>query len=258
LAAALDAEACEIYSDVDGIYNADPRVVLDAKRLETITYDEMLTLARHGARVMNADAVAYARQEGIALFAKSAHGPTDQSGTIIRLDPPTDPPVITGIAQRSDAWRLSLRSDRTEHDASSSLSWLPLFLRAELYPDHCQATGQPSTGLDLIFTEENHPGLNRRLQEIDLPEGVRVASLTAIETVTLAGHAIPEHASLFQSMLDVAQKEAGPVLSGLLIEPLAITFMLDRTVALQEGTTGVHAASLSKAFHKNFLSPTHG
>lgn len=73
LAAALGAEACEIYSDVDGIFSTDPRVVPDAHKLEDITYEEMQELARMGAKVLNATAVEFARRSGIALYARSTH-----------------------------------------------------------------------------------------------------------------------------------------------------------------------------------------
>src|SRR5437660_393652 len=66
LAAALAAEYCEICSDVDGVYSADPRVVPDARRLDEISYDEMQELAEHGAKVLNAQAVEWARRAGIA------------------------------------------------------------------------------------------------------------------------------------------------------------------------------------------------
>lgn len=85
LAGALGAEVCEIYSDVDGIFTSDPRVVLDAQRLEQITSDEMLELARHGARVLNAEAVAYARRNKVALHARSAHHERSK-GTVVRPD----------------------------------------------------------------------------------------------------------------------------------------------------------------------------
>jgi aspartate kinase len=80
LAAALQAEACEIYSDVDGIYSSDPRVVPSAQRLEEISYEEMQELARLGAKVLNATAVEFARRAGIALYAKSTHK-ADSQGT---------------------------------------------------------------------------------------------------------------------------------------------------------------------------------
>jgi aspartate kinase len=82
LAAALGAEACEIYSDVDGVFTSDPRVVASANKLESITYEEMQEMARLGAKVLNADAVEFARRKGIALYARSTHQP-DSRGTRI-------------------------------------------------------------------------------------------------------------------------------------------------------------------------------
>jgi len=82
LAAALGAEACDIYSDVDGIFSADPRIVPSATKLAEVGYEEMQELARQGARVLNAQAVEFARQKGIALHAKSTFGGGE--GTAIR------------------------------------------------------------------------------------------------------------------------------------------------------------------------------
>ncbi len=83
LAAALGAEACEIYSDVDGVYSADPRVVVDAHQLETLSYEEMQEMARSGARVLNEEAVEFARRAQIALYARST-GDQGAKGTVIR------------------------------------------------------------------------------------------------------------------------------------------------------------------------------
>ena len=75
LAAALSAEYCEICSDVDGVYSADPRVVPEAKRLDAIGYDEMQELAEHGAKVLNAQAVEWARREKIIIYARATGSP---------------------------------------------------------------------------------------------------------------------------------------------------------------------------------------
>ncbi len=74
LAAALNAESCEIYSDVDGIFSADPRVVPEARKLEALSYDEMQELASAGAKVLNAQAVEFAKAKGIVILARTAHG----------------------------------------------------------------------------------------------------------------------------------------------------------------------------------------
>ncbi len=81
LAASLGAD-CEIYSDVDGVYTADPRVVESPRRLDEISYEEMQELARAGAKVLNADAVEFAREKGIAIHARATAGSTAQ--TVVR------------------------------------------------------------------------------------------------------------------------------------------------------------------------------
>lgn len=85
LAGALGAEACEIYSDVDGVYTADPKVVLDARKIDAISASEMLDLAQHGAKVLHDEAIAYARRHDIALYAKATAKP-ESPGTLVRPD----------------------------------------------------------------------------------------------------------------------------------------------------------------------------
>lgn len=109
LAAALGAEGCEIYSDVDGVYSADPRVVLDARRLDAMSHDEMLALARGGAKVLAADAVAYARLHGVALYARATQHTGNE--TVVRLDLPEDRPWISGVASRPHCVVLEVAGD---------------------------------------------------------------------------------------------------------------------------------------------------
>ncbi len=94
LAGALGAEWCEICSDVDGVYSADPRVVPEAVRLERMSLDELLALARGGARVLAADAVAYAHANGIELLLSQTDGPA--RGTRIQVG--ALPPRVAAIA----------------------------------------------------------------------------------------------------------------------------------------------------------------
>jgi len=98
LAAALGA-TCEIYSDIEAVYTADPKVVLDARRLTELSYEEMLELSRHGARVLNADAVEFARRAGIAVFTKSTFEP-DREGSVVRVNPPLEHRPVLGVTGR--------------------------------------------------------------------------------------------------------------------------------------------------------------
>lgn len=85
LAAALAAEYCEICSDVDGVYSADPRVVPEARRLDEISYDEMQELAEHGAKVLNAQAVEWAKKEKITIYARATGSPAGGDGNQTRV-----------------------------------------------------------------------------------------------------------------------------------------------------------------------------
>ncbi|GAA4910018.1 aspartate kinase [Stackebrandtia albiflava] len=105
LAAAMAADACEIYTDVDGVYSADPRIVPDAKRIDQITYEEMLELAACGAKILHLRAVEYARRSGIPLRVRSSY--SNKPGTLISgsmEDLPVEQALITGVAHdRSEA-----------------------------------------------------------------------------------------------------------------------------------------------------------
>ncbi len=107
LAAALSAEACEIFSDVDGVFSADPRVVPEARQLEAVGYDQMQELASAGARVLNAQAVEWAKANGIVLHALHAHAPG--RGTRVEGLPSGQPPV-TAVASEVDLLVLSVRT----------------------------------------------------------------------------------------------------------------------------------------------------
>jgi aspartate kinase len=105
LAAALDADVCEIYTDVDGIYSADPRIVPDARLLEAIAYEEMLEMAACGAKVLHLRAVEYARRYNVPLRVRSSYN--DKPGSLVTgsiEEIPMEKAIITGVAHdRSEA-----------------------------------------------------------------------------------------------------------------------------------------------------------
>jgi aspartate kinase len=112
LAAALDAEACEIYSDVEGVCSADPRVVPDAARLAELSYEEMQELAEAGAKVLNAQAVEFAKEKGIVIYARSTHGGPGE--TVVRKFPPRAPGRVVGIASETGLVVLTTRAGRLD------------------------------------------------------------------------------------------------------------------------------------------------
>lgn len=104
LAAALHADECEICSDVDGVYSADPRQVADAHRLDALSVDEALALARNGAKVLYEEAVAWARSAGVVVRASATTG--DGPGTVIRPEP--IPPRLVAVTTDLQLGRLPL------------------------------------------------------------------------------------------------------------------------------------------------------
>jgi len=105
LAAALDADVCEIYTDVDGVFSADPRIVPNARTLDTITYEEMLEMAASGSRVLMLRCVEYARRYGVPVHVRSSY--VDKTGTIVTgsiEELSMEQAMITGVAHdRSEA-----------------------------------------------------------------------------------------------------------------------------------------------------------
>ena len=105
LAAALHADVCEIYTDVDGVFTADPRIVPNAAKLDTITYEEMLEMAASGAKVLMLRCVEYARRYGVPVHVRSSY--SDLDGTFVQgsmEDLTMEQALITGVAhERGEA-----------------------------------------------------------------------------------------------------------------------------------------------------------
>ena len=105
LAAALEADVCEIYSDVDGVYTADPRIVSNAQRLDNISFEEMLELAAVGAKILQLRCVEYARAFNVPLRVRSSY--SNEIGTLVNgsvEDIPLEEAVLAGVAHdRSEA-----------------------------------------------------------------------------------------------------------------------------------------------------------
>ncbi len=113
LAAALDADVCEIYTDVDGLYTADPRIVPSASRVTRITVEETLEMAAHGAKILHLRAVEYARRFKVPIHVRSSF--SDQEGTWILVGRPLtaaaedmmEEPLISGIAHEKSLGKVT-------------------------------------------------------------------------------------------------------------------------------------------------------
>jgi aspartate kinase len=106
LAAALHADKCEIYTDVDGVFTADPRVVPSARKIEEITYDEMLELATSGAKVLHSRSVELAKKYGVQMVVRSSLN--ESEGTVVKEVVKMEKMLITGVASDKNTARISV------------------------------------------------------------------------------------------------------------------------------------------------------
>ena len=107
MAAALGADRCEIYSDVDGVYTADPRDVPEARHIPVISYPEMQEMATSGAKVLNAQAVEFAKRAGIALYCRASFQPGRE--TVVRRDAPIEENGVRAVVSETAVIRVRVR-----------------------------------------------------------------------------------------------------------------------------------------------------
>jgi aspartate kinase len=119
LAAVLDADLCEIYTDVDGIYTTDPRMLPKARRLASISYDEMLELASLGAGVMHSRSIEFAKKFGVKVLVRSSF--KDMPGTVILAAEESTPRPASGVALAKDEARITLENVPDQPGSSHAL-----------------------------------------------------------------------------------------------------------------------------------------
>jgi aspartate kinase len=161
MAAAIGAEVCEIYSDVAGIYTTDPRIVAAARKLDVVSYDEMLELAAAGANVLQSRSVEYARRTGVRLHVRSSFD--DEQGTWVQeVDEPMEGVLISGVALDTDEAKVTL--DRVPD-------------RPGMAATVFKAIADDAISIDMIVQNVSHAGatdLSFTAPRADLP---RVASV---------------------------------------------------------------------------------
>lgn len=189
LAAALGAEWCEICSDVDGVYTADPRVVPEATRIGILSYEETQEMAEAGAKVLNATAVEFAKERGIAIYARATVGPVPgedpaSDGSVVRKHPPRAPGTVVGVASEKDVLALQ---------ASGLGDELLAFLDAEEVCGkqlHATALSDSVEGLTLVLSRENLPDEERLRRELAQRFGGSVKLVEKLGAVSAIGAGI--------------------------------------------------------------------
>ena len=229
LAGALRADYCEICSDVDGVYSADPRIVDAAQLLEAISHDEMLELAAQGAKVLHDASVEFARKSGIALYARATN--KDGGGTRIDFSPERERPVAAVTGQNA---------------------LIRLKVSGGAAVEHClqvlEAASIPLTHLDLEgkelrcwFTIADVPDWGEVRKRLDAVLGAQV-ELGEEGCVTMVGHGIGGNPGIINKARASAIG-AGVPLNAVSVSPLRVSLWCDRQ----------HVDGLVRALHKTFI-----
>ncbi len=208
LAAALKADECQIYTDVDGVYTTDPRVVAEARRLQRITFEEMLEMASLGSKVLQIRAVEFAGKYNVNLRVLSSfeEGP----GTLITYEEAADmeQPVISGIAFNRDEAKLTILGVPDQPGVAFSI--LGPIGDANIEVDMIiQNVGADGT-TDFTFTvhRNDYDKALKLLQEIAKKLGAReVAGDKSIVKISLVGVGMRSHAGVASQMFETLARE---------------------------------------------------
>jgi aspartate kinase len=239
MAAALGAEYCEICSDVDGVYSADPRVVADARRIGTLSYEETQELAEAGAKVLNAQAVEFAKEKGIAIYARATASPLpgddpSADGTVVRRYPPRQPGTVVGVASERDLLLL-------EYEGSAAAD---LF---EVLDANAVAGKQLHLGvnrLTLVVSRENLHEEPRVREALASRFGTAVRLVDELGAVSAVGAGINASFGNVRRGTSVL-RDAGLTPHDITTSSFRITWLLERS----------RVDDATRALHRTFLPP---
>jgi aspartate kinase len=164
LAAALKADVCEIYTDVSGVFSADPRIVPDARKLPIVSFEEMLEMASSGAGVLQLRSVEYARNHGIPIHCRSSFD--DGPGTFVVDETTMERPLVTAVTHSTDEARVTLSGVPDEPGVAGRV--LTTLAAANI-------------NVDMIIQNEPESGASRADMSFTVPRADLTAALDALE-----------------------------------------------------------------------------
>jgi len=245
LAAALKADLCQIYTDVDGVYTADPRIVPGAKKLEEISYDEMLELASLGAKVMQSRSVEFAKKFGVVFEVRSSLN--DNPGTIVKEETKSmEGVVVRGVSLDKNQAKLTLvavpdypgvaaRIFKAIGDANLNVDMI--------VQNISHGSGKPAT--DLSFTVDKPDVLKARKVIDDLKAEIgfnEVITNEAIGKLSIVGVGMKSHTGVAGKMFDTLAKE-GVNIDMISTSEIKISVVIDLAKG-EQAMRAIHAAFL--------------
>ena len=208
LAVALGAEKCEIYTDVDGVFTADPNIVPNARKLDRVSYDEMLEMASLGAQVLQIRCVEFCKKNNLPLIVKSSLA-DDSTGTLIcEEDPNMEQPVVSGIMSDKNQAKITIKGVPDQPGVASNIF---------------TALAGESLSVDMIIqniSAEEQTDISFTLAQADMGEAMtivkriateikanKVDSDSAICKVSIVGAGMRSHPGVASKMFEALSRE---------------------------------------------------
>lgn len=238
IAAVLHADRCQIFTDVTGVFTADPRKVEGARKLEEITYDEMLELATLGAQVLNNRSVEMAKKYGVELEVLSSFA--NESGTIVKEAVKMEKMLIRGVTKDTDVARISVVGMK-DIPGNAFKMFSKLAAKKINIDVILQSIGRDGTK-DISFTcsKEHAEAAVQILEEMFAPQGAVVNCDTSIAKVSIVGAGMQTHSGAASKMFG-ALYEAGINISMISTSEITISVLIEKEMA-DKAVSAVHLA----------------
>lgn len=238
IAAALHADRCQIYTDVTGVFTADPRKVENTQKLKDITYDEMLEFATLGAQVLNNRSVEMAKKYNVELEVLSSM--VREPGTIVREVADMEKMLIRGVTKDTDIARISVVGMK-DIPGNAFKMFSKLAAKGINIDVILQSVGRDGTK-DISFTcaKSHADEAVEILNSIFAMEGAAVASDTTVAKVSIVGAGMQSHSGTASKMFG-ALYEAGINISMISTSEITISVLIDKELA-DKAVSAVHKA----------------
>ena len=238
IAAALHADKCQIFTDVEGVYTADPRKVEGAKKLDEITYDEMLELATLGAQVLNNRSVEMAKKYSVELEVLSSLNPIP--GTIVKETTSMEKMLIRGVTKDKDVALVSVLG--VEDNPGVAFKLFSKLSQKNINVDIIlQSFGRDNTK-DIVFTvtKDNGPVAVELLSELPVLENAKIVCNTDVAKVSIVGAGMESHPGTASKMFE-ALYERGINIKMISTSEIKISVIIDADDA-DRAVSAVHNA----------------
>ncbi|MCI8563090.1 MAG: aspartate kinase [Lachnospiraceae bacterium] len=245
LAAALHADACEIYTDVDGVFTADPRIVPSARKLNEITYDEMLELASLGAGVLHNRSVEMAKKHGVQLVVRSSLNTSE--GTVVKEESKMEKMLVSGVATDKNVAQFAVEG--LENKPGVAFKLFQHLANHQVNVDMIIQSVEHNGTQDICFTVtedmaevaletlERHRNTSLRCEKITITRDVSKVSVVGAGMMTNPGVA----AKMFEALYD-----AGINIRQISTSEIRVTVLIDEKYT-EDAAQAVHEAfSLEK------------